>query len=130
MNMHTKRTLILGTILAISLGSATRWAMASEGNAFVLNVNPTTGAINVPENYTLWPTLGTWSHAKVHGGATNIHEYHVVYTQSKTIEYYQKKRRFPDEAVLVKELLHAETMFMTTGPTVGRWLGMVVLQRG
>ena len=119
MNIHTKQALVLGTILTISLGSATGWAMTKEDKAFASNVNPTTGAISVPENYTLWPTLGTWSHAKVDGGATNIHEYHVVYTQPETIEYYQKKRRFPDGAVLVKELLHSETMSMTTGPAVG-----------
>lgn len=94
-------------------------ALGSETKPLPQNVNMTTGAISVPEDYTLWPTLGTWSHAKVDGGAVNIHEYHVVYTQPATIEYYQKKGRFPDGAVLVKELLHAKTMSMSTGPTVG-----------
>ena len=83
------------------------------------NVDQTTGAISVPEDYPLWPTLGTWTHAKAETGAANIHEYHVVYTQPSTITYYKKKGRFPDGAVLVKELLHAETMSMTTGPAVG-----------
>jgi hypothetical protein len=93
--------------------------LAEEATSFAPNVDTKTGAIHVPENYTNWPTLGTWTHAKVDGGATNIYEYHVVYTQPETIAYYQKKRRFPDGAVLVKELLHAETMSMTTGPAVG-----------
>lgn len=95
------------------------WAMANEEKPFTPNVDPATGAISVPEDYTLWPTLGTWTHAKTDSGAATIHEYHVVYTQPETIEFYQKKRRFPDGAVLVKELLHAETMSMTTGPAVG-----------
>ena len=50
-----------------------------------------------------------------------------------TIEYYQRKGRFPDGAVLVKELLHAKTMAMTTGPTVGHATthkGFFVLVRG
>jgi hypothetical protein len=45
-------------------------------------------------------------------------EYHVVYTQPETIDYYQKHGSYPDSAVLVKELIHAETMSMTTGPAV------------
>jgi len=94
-------------------------ALAETDKPVASNVDPKTGAISVPEDYTLWPTLGTWTHAKVDGDAATIHEYHVVYTQPETIEYYQKKRRFPDGAVLVKELLHAESMSMTTGPVVG-----------
>ena len=94
-------------------------AFAESEKPFAPNVDMNTGAINVPEDYYLWPTLGTWSHAKIDNGAATIHEYHVVYTQPETIEYYKKKRRFPDGAVLVKELLHAETISMTTGPAVG-----------
>ena len=92
---------------------------AENKNPFAPNVDMKTGAISVPEDYYLWPTLGTWSHTKVDGGAANIHEYHVVYTQAATIEYYKKKGRFPDGAVLVKELTNAETIAMTTGPAVG-----------
>ena len=114
-----KRIILITFVGILGIGNWTGGAMAKEDKAFAPNVNPTTGAISVPEDYTLWPTLGTWTHAKIDGGATNIHEYHVVYTQPETIEYYQKKRRFPDGAVLVKELLHAETMSMTTGPAVG-----------
>ena len=81
------------------------------------NVDLSAGTIRVPENYTQWATLGTWAHSKMEG-EPGSHEYHVVYTQPETIDYYQKHGRFPDGAVLVKELLHAETMQMTTGPAV------------
>ncbi len=114
-----KRIILITIAGILGMGSWAGGAMTKDAKPFAPNVNSTTGAISVPEDYTLWPTLGTWSHAKTEGGATNIHEYHVVYTQPETIEYYQKKRRFPDGAVLVKELLHAETMSMTTGPAVG-----------
>jgi hypothetical protein len=81
------------------------------------NVDLKTGAISVPEDYTRWATLGTWAHAEMER-ERGSKEYHVVYTQPETIDYYQKHRRFPDGAVLVKELLNAETMQMTTGPAV------------
>lgn len=48
-----------------------------------------------------------------------VHEYHVVYTQPETIICYRKHGRFSDGAVLVKELLNAKTMTMTTGAAVG-----------
>ncbi|MEK9627749.1 MAG: cytochrome P460 family protein [Nitrospinota bacterium] len=84
---------------------------------FAPNVNIKTGEISVPENYTRWATLGTWAHSKPKG-EPGSHEYHVVYTQPETIDFYQKNGRFPDGAVLVKELLQAETIPMTTGPAV------------
>ncbi len=112
----TIKVFVLVTVCMVSFWGI---ALGSDTKAFAPNVDMETGAISVPEGYTLWPTLGTWSHAKVEGEAANIHEYHVVYTQPSTIEYYQKKGRFPDGAVLVKELLHAETMTMSTGPRVG-----------
>ena len=115
--MKQLKIILLMSFLVIT--GAIGGVIAGDGKPFAPNVDPKTGAISVPEDYTLWPTLGTWTHAKVDKGSANIHEYHVVYTQPETIEYYQKKRRFPDGAVLVKELLHAETMSMTTGPAVG-----------
>ncbi len=113
---HSKLVFLTMSIFMVSC-----WGMAwgSDSKPLPPNVDQETGAISVPEDYTLWPTLGTWSHAKEENGAANIHEYHVVYTQPSTITYYKKKGRFPDGAVLVKELLHAETMSMTTGPAVG-----------
>jgi hypothetical protein len=92
-------------------------AMSDEMKSVAPNVDFKTGAISVPEDYTKWATLGTWVHANMEG-EPGSHEYHVVYTQPETIEYYQKHGSFPDGAVLVKELLNAETMQMTTGPRV------------
>ncbi|MEC4674440.1 MAG: cytochrome P460 family protein [Nitrospirota bacterium] len=114
-----KHITIKSSLLFLAIMSLAGVAFAESEKPFAPNVDLNTGAISVPEDYTLWPTLGTWTHTKIDGGAPNIHEYHVVYTQPKTIKYYKKKRRFPDGAVLVKELLHAETMSMTTGPAVG-----------
>ncbi len=117
--INMKNTIIKLSFLFLATMGLAGVAFAENEKPFAPNVDMNTGAISVPEAYTLWPTLGTWSHVKVDGGAPNIHEYHVVYTQPETIKYYKKKGRFPDGAVLVKELLHAETMSMTTGPAVG-----------
>ncbi len=114
-----KRIIFIIIVGILSVGNLAGWAMTKDDTPFTPNVNPETGAISVPHDYYLWPTLGTWSHTKVDGGTATIHEYHVVYTQPETIEYYKKNGRFPDGAVLVKELLNAETMSMTTGPAVG-----------
>lgn len=97
---------------------------AEEEKPFVPNVvDAFTGAIRVPEGYRLWPTLGTWAHANtdknLETAGPALHEYHVVYTQPETIAHYLKTGQFPDGAVLVKELLNAKTMSMTTGPAVG-----------
>ncbi len=74
------------------------------------------GGISVPPNYrTEWAFLGTWA---VNGkeeksrGATGLHN---VYMQPKAIAAYRKTGKFPDGAVLVKELLNAKTGPMTTG---------------
>ncbi|MEX2493301.1 MAG: cytochrome P460 family protein [Nitrospirales bacterium] len=113
------KQIILITILGLfSIGNLATWAAAKNDSPFAPNVNPETGDISVPAHYREWPTLGMWAHAKVEGGP-GLQEYHVVYTQPETIDYYQKKGKFPDGAVLVKELLNAETMAMTTGPAVG-----------
>jgi hypothetical protein len=113
-----KQVVIIGTVLIFGLGGLAGWAMSNEASPFAPNVHPETGAISVPDNYREWPTLGTWAHAKVEG-PPGLQEYHVVYTQPETIQYYKEKHRFPDGAVLVKELINADTMAMTTGPAVG-----------
>ena len=115
-----KRVAILLSVLALPLISS---AQSGDGGRLASNVDPKTGAISVPENYTEWPTLGTWAHAnsgeRLEGMGPGVYEYHVVYTQVETLRFYKQKGRFPDGAVLVKELLHAESMPMTTGPSVG-----------
>jgi len=128
---------IIGAIMTSLILSVGGVAIGNDEKAFAPNVDMKTGAISVPEDYTLCPTLGTWAHANTGVGMKQlskpgVHEYHVVYTQPETIKYYKKRRRFPDSAVLVKELLKAETMSMTTGPAVGhgtKIIGWFVLVR-
>lgn len=118
-----KRVLLAIALIAGVAIPAARFSNAEEEKPFAPNVDVSTGAIRVPENYREWPMLGTWAHANTGESlrqmGPGLHEYHVVYTQPETIAYYKKTGRFPDGAVLVKELLKATTMSMTTGPAVG-----------
>ena len=113
MNYRTIAVSIL-ILVAVSISGT---AVSHEKKSVAPNVDLKTGAISVPENYTRWATLGTWAHANTKG-APGSKEYHIVYTQPATIDFYQKHGRFPDGAVLVKELIETETMQMTTGPAV------------
>ena len=108
--------LLLSIILETSIQAST---MESEHRKtqFAPNVDLKTGAIRVPDNYSLWPTLGVWSLGKK-GSNWGTKEYHIVYTQPETIKYYQRYKKYPDGAVLVKELMNTETMSMTTSPVV------------
>jgi len=111
-----KHTMIIMLAFLLLTFGLTGTAVSENMEPVAPNVDLKTGAISVPENYTRWATLGTWAHASKDGLGSN--EYHVVYTQPETIDFYQKHGSFPDGAVLVKELLNAETMKMTTGSAV------------
>jgi hypothetical protein len=84
------------------------------------------GNITLPANFrTDWTFLGTWSIAEKdvdqasaasNHGAAGLHN---VYTQRQAVDYFRNNGSFPDGAVLIKELLKAETGPMTTG-TVSR----------
>jgi hypothetical protein len=84
------------------------------------------GNISLPDNFREdWTFLGTWSIAAAdvetsaeasNHGAAGLHN---VYTQPGVAPYFREHGRFPDGAVLVKELLKAATAPMTTG-TVSR----------
>lgn len=100
------------------------------------------GNISLPMDFRRdWTFLGTWSIAKEDvetSGAASGHGaagLHNVYTQPETIQYFRKNRRFPDGAVIIKELLKADTALMTTG-TVSRgtkvegWFVMVKDTKG
>jgi cytochrome P460 len=76
------------------------------------------GNLHVPDAYrTTYQSLGSWAVATDEGEGSK--ELHVVYTSPGTITAYRKNGRFPEGAVLVKEVFQAATGQMTTG-TVSR----------
>ena len=80
------------------------------------------GNITLPKSFREnWTFLGTWSiaakdvetsSAASGHGAAGLHN---VYTQKGVAEYFRQKNTFPDGAVIIKELLKADTSSMTTG---------------
>jgi Cytochrome P460 len=88
-----------------------------------------TGEMRVPDNYlTTYQFLGTWAVASDQGQGSK--ELHVVYASPGTITAYRKDGRFPDGAVLVKEVFEAATGQFTTGTvsyaeTLRGWFVMV-----
>jgi Cytochrome P460 len=92
------------------------------------------GNMRVPDGYrTTYQSLGTWAVAvdlMRAGPGQGSKELHVVYASPGTIAAFRKDGRFPDGAVLVKEVFQAATGRMTTGTvshadTLMGWFVMV-----
>ena len=73
------------------------------------------GNISIPKDFRSWRFLGTWGVAADEDDQVGSKGFHNVYTQPETISAYRATGKFPDGAVLVKELLKAKTDSMTTG---------------
>jgi hypothetical protein len=72
------------------------------------------GNLRVPDAYrTTYQFLGSWAVADDQGKGSK--ELHDVYASPDTIAAYRRDGRFPDGAVLVKEVFEAATGGMTTG---------------
>jgi hypothetical protein len=72
------------------------------------------GGISLPADYReKFLHLGTWAVAKKLD--TPVVEMHNVYTRSEDIQAYRKDGKFPDGAVLVKEITNVGSDKMTTG---------------
>ncbi len=73
------------------------------------------GNISIPKDFRSWYFLGAWGVATDEEGKVGSQGIHNVYTQPNTVEVFHETGKFPDGAVLVKELLKAKTDGMTTG---------------
>ena len=72
------------------------------------------GAISFPNDFrTSMAHLGSWFVPS--GGASGFHD---VYTEKESLKYYQDHGKFPDGAVLVKELRASKFGDYTTGAGV------------
>ena len=106
-------------IFAGALNLATEIGRAAELDGFQ-SATDGKGNIKLPDvDYRKdWVSLGPWAVAAEEGeqGSQGIH---AVYTQLDSVEAYRKTGKFPDGAVLIKELFSTVTEEMTTG-TVSR----------
>lgn len=72
------------------------------------------GNFHVPDSYrSTYEFLGSWAVASDQDRGSK--ELHVVYASPGTVAAYRKDGRFPDGAVLVKEVFETATAQMTTG---------------
>ena len=93
-------------------------ANAEDGVSTSASVADRDGHLHVPDDYrTTYQLLGSWAIAADEGGGSK--EFHVVYASPGVIDSYRRDKRFPDGAVLIKEVFKATTSEMTTG-TVSR----------
>jgi len=92
------------------------------------------GNISLPINYrTTFTHMGTYSVATKTGGMTD--EMHGVYTRPVDAQAYRRDGRFPDGAILVKEVYSTKSEPLTTGDvswasTVKIWFVMVKASKG
>lgn len=106
----------LAALAAVALFLAAGMASGeTAGRAYADGVVSTGGAIRVPDDFrTRYVMLGAWSVVgdADTGGATGLH---VVYAPPAAVDAYRRTGRFPDGAVLVKELFNGRTRDLTTG---------------
>lgn len=104
--------------LAIFAGAsifAAAHALTSDLDGFTIAAD-SKGGIRLPDvDYRKdWVSLGPWAVAADEGdsGSQGIH---AVYSQREAVEAYRASGKFPDGAVLIKELFSTVTQDMTTG---------------
>jgi hypothetical protein len=92
------------------------------------------GGISLPPNYReKFMHLGTWAVATKSGRP--VDEMHNVYARPEDVQAYRKDGKFPDGAVLVKDVMSANSEMLTTGDTsaskdVKIWFVMVKDAKG
>src|SRR5262249_62413224 len=119
-------------VIVAAHGQSDTTASRSGGRAE--GVVDASGNLGVPDGYrTTYQSLGSWAIAAGQGEGSK--ELHVVYASPGTITAYRKDGRFPDGAVLVKEVFEAATEQLTTGTvshaeTLKGWFVMVKDSKG
>ena len=110
---------VLALVTVLALAAQAQMGTNGSGNEpKAETVVDASGNMHVPDDYrTAYQLLGSWAVAADQGNGSK--ELHVVYASPGTITAYRDNGRFPDGAVLVKEVFQAATGEMTTG-TVSR----------
>lgn len=114
---------LLGAVAAFGQSGA----RAPYGGATAVVVDGS-GNMRVPADYqTTYQMLGTWAVAAEAGAGSK--ELHVVYASPGTIAAYRKDGRYPDGAVLVKEVFETTTKELTTGTvsSAGHLVGWFIM---
>jgi hypothetical protein len=104
--------LVVLIVLPIAIGS--RPVLGQSPGAFSPYVDAD-GTISIPKDFRSWHFIGTWAVATDEDDKVGSKGFHSVYTQLETVAAFRSNGKFPDGAVLVKELFKATTDTMTTG---------------
>ena len=137
--MIRKQLSAMETPVMKTIGIAAISAIVAAAGYAQVNTRPSPGAstaivddkgnLHVPGGYrTTYEALGSWAVAANEGRGAK--ELHVVYASPGTTAAYRRDGRFPDGAVLVKEVFQAATAPLTTGTvshaeTLKGWFVMV-----
>jgi len=121
---------MIGRVFAVS--AICLFSISAQAGGFSPYVDKS-GNITLPEDFRKEMShLGSWFVPE--GGASGFHD---VYTQKSTIEAFRKSGKFPDGAVLIKELRASESGSYTTGDNVShatdqvkQWFVMVKDTKG
>ncbi|MBO6506564.1 MAG: cytochrome P460 family protein [Kordiimonadaceae bacterium] len=122
---HNARIVVaVSLILAVAIFSELAGVQSANGsmstNTFDRFVDAE-GNIKRPENMLgdpNWVHIGSWAVVNDGGEGNGLHN---VYTTKDVVQAYRKTGEFPDGAMLVKQVLSAETDALTTGQAY--WAG-------
>lgn len=118
-----RRLTFVSAVLLLLLGGALFGVDSGGETKGVLPFVDSDGTIHFPGRVRNdWVHLGSWGSADLNSADPGQHD---VYTQPESLEAYRKTGKFPDGAVLVKEVRKIESAHMTTGPVT--WAGAEVL---
>jgi hypothetical protein len=121
--------LVLAVVIALSYHAVTSQGATSYSGFDLVDK---TGNIRKPADYRdLYQALGTFAVTGLNGDT----EMHYTYASPGTAEYYRKTGKFPDGAVLVKEVFAADHAQLTTGDAhwasaIKVWFVMIKDEKG
>ena len=105
---------IFGSALLLLVAGASLAVASGEETKGPLPFVDSDGTIHFPGRVrNNWIHLGSWGSADLNSADPGQHD---VYTQPESLDAYRKTGKFPDGAVLVKEVRKIESTYMTTGP--------------
>jgi hypothetical protein len=113
--MASMKASIITVVAAVFTFASAQFAISSFAAESFSPYVDEKGNITIPKDFRNWQFLGTWGVATDEEDQVGLKGIHNVYTQPETVAAFRSTGKFPDGAVLVKELLKAKTNDMTTG---------------
>ncbi len=126
---------LVGIAISMGVGFALMVPVVCSSAPAVESIADSQGNLHVPADYRRrYEFLGSWAIASEQGAGSK--EMHVVYASPGTVAAFRKTGKFPDNAVLVKEVFGTVTAAMATGTAVSHserlkgWFVMAKDSRG